>query len=123
MKLLYKIIAFFVSLVAMMFVLPYLCTLMPADVGMTVIFVSHFAIFPIYSIFVGALVATDLKKLFWMPIFEAAIFPVLFSFAMLTWIPELYVYSVVYLIAAYLVVGIVYVVRMIRKWEQRVSND
>ncbi len=123
MKLLYKIIVFVVSTVTIMLVLPYLFTLLPADSGMAMSLILLFAIFPVYSGFVGFFSSTDIKRLFWMPIAEAASFPLLFSLAMGGWIPEMYIYSVLYLIAAYLVVGIVFGVRMIRKWEQRVLND
>lgn len=118
MKLFYKIIVFFVSLVAMAFVLPYLLALLPSTSGMTAMLILLFVVYPICSLGVGALAATDIKRLFWLPVAEAAIFPALFSLAMVTWIPELFVYSIVYIIAAYLVVGIIFSIRLIKKWER-----
>ena len=117
MKLLYKIIAFFVLLVVMTLVLPYMLSLLPSQSGMTAMLILLFAVYPIFSFGVGAFAATDIKRLFWMPVAEVAIFPGLFSLAMGTWIPELYVYSIVYIIAAYLVVGIIFSIRLIKKWE------
>lgn len=123
MKLLYKIIAFFVSLVAIMFVLPTLFVHLPADAGMGMMFILFLVICPIYSVFVGVLTATDLKKLFWMPFVEAVIFPVLFAAVVKGWVPELYIYSIVYFVAAYLVVAIAFIVKMIMNWEKKVSDD
>ena len=117
MKLLYKIIAFFVLLVVMTLVLPYMLSLLPSQSGMTAMIILLFVVYPICSFCTGALAATDIKRLFWMPAAEVTIFPALFSLAMRTWIPELYVYSIVYIVAAYLVVGIIFSVRMIKKWE------
>ena len=119
MKILYKIIAFFVSLVAIMLVLPSLLLLLPADAGMGMMFILFLVICPVYSVFVGALAATDLKKLFWMPVVEAVLFPALFAIAVKGWVPELYVYSVVYLVVAYLVIAIAFIVKMIINWEKR----
>ena len=123
MKLLYKIIAFFVSLIAIMLVLPSLLLLLPPDVGMGMIFILFLVICPVYSIFVGMLTATDLKKLFWMPFVEAALFPVLFAIVVKGWVAELYIYSIVYLVTAYLVVVIAFIVKMIMNWENKVSDD
>ena len=119
MKILYKIIAFFVSLVAIMLVLPSLLLLLPADAGMGMMFILFLVICPVYSVFVGALAATDLKKLFWMPVVEAALFPALFAIVVKGWVPELYAYSVVYLVVAYLVIAIAFIVKMIINWEKR----
>ena len=44
MKILYKIIAFFVSLVAIMLVLPSLLLLLPADAGMGMMFILFLVI-------------------------------------------------------------------------------
>lgn len=120
MKLLYKIIAFFVSLVAMMLVLPYLFTLFSAMTAMGMIFILLFVVFPIFSIAIGLLAATDIKKLFWMPIVEAAIFPVLFSIAMGSWAFETYAYSLIYILAAGLSAAIALFVKALRKWEEKI---
>lgn len=119
MKVLYKIIVFFVSLVAMMLILPSLLLLLPADAGMGMMFILFLVICPVYSVFVGALTATDIKKLFWMPIVEAALFPAFFAIVVKGWVLELYVYSVVYLVVAYLVIAIAFIVKMIMNWEKR----
>ena len=122
MKLLYKIIAFFVSLIAIMLVLPSLLLMLPADMGMGMMFILFLAICPAYSAFVGAITATDIKKLFWMPFVEAALFPALFAIVVKGFVPELYIYSIVYLVTAYLVVAIAFVMKMIMNWEKKVSD-
>ena len=122
MKLLYKIIAFFVSLIAIMLVLPSLLLMLPADMGMGMMFILFLAICPAYSVFVGVITVTDIKKLFWMPFVEAALFPALFAIVVKGFVPELYIYSIVYFVTAYLVVAIAFVMKMIMNWEKKVSD-
>lgn len=123
MKILHKIIVFFVLLITVMLVIPSLFTLAPPDLGMAAFMIFFFFICPIFSVFVGYITASNLKRLFWMPIVEAISFPLLFSIVVGGFVPELYVYSVIYLLVACLMVGVRLAMRAIKNWEARNTKD
>lgn len=123
MKLLHKIVILFVSVVTLMLVAPFFATFAPANFAMVAFMIFFFFVYPIYNLFIGYLMSNDPKRLFWMPIFEGAVFPLLFAIAIGNFAPELYVYSLIYLLVAYISLGVFLIIRVIKNWEERSSNN
>ena len=117
MKLLYKIFLFGMLLVLLSLVLPALFFLLPTWTSLAMIVILFFLIVPVFSAFVGALVATDIKRLFWMPLAQLAIFPLLFFIASRQFMWEMYIYSLIYLFISLISFAIAYAIKMLKKWE------
>lgn len=100
MKLIIKITAFALSVLGFMLVLPLaVIKLSPAHFVTGFIMLLFFAVYPVMSAVLGALAGSDIKKLWWMPVAVALLFPLLFSLAVSEMVWELYIYSVIYLLA------------------------
>ena len=123
MRLLYKIFLFAVLLVLLSLVLPALFFIASAWTGIVLIVILFFIVMPFFSAFVGGLAATDMKRLFWMPLAQAIVFPLLFSLAAKQFIWELYIYSLIYLLIGALAFVIVFVIKLLRKWEVKSGYD
>lgn len=119
MKLLYKIILFVVLLILLSLVLPALFFLASTWTSIALIVVLFFLLLPAFSAFVGGIAATDPKRLFWMPIAQVALFPLLFSLAAKQFLWELYLYSLVYILIAALAFAIVFAIKKLRGWEEK----
>ena len=100
MKLIIKITAFALSVLGFMLVLPLaVIKLSPAHFVTGFIMLLFFAVYPVMSVVLGALAGSDVKKLWWMPVAVALLFQLLFSLAVSEMVWELYIYSVIYLLA------------------------
>ena len=60
-------------------------------------FLAFFSVNPLMVIFLSILAGTELRRLWWIPLALAAIFPLLFGLAIGEWVWDLYVYSALYL--------------------------
>ena len=123
MKIAYKIILFFASLFIFMLLAPFFAVRLPADYGMGVSMIFFFCVYPLYSLFLGVLSASDIKRLFWIPLAEAALFPLLFSLAVKGMVWELYVYSGIYAVLGYLSALTVIIIKRIKIGRQRNINE
>ena len=119
MKLLYKIFLFGVLLILVSLVLPALFFLMPVWTCLVMIVILFLLIMPAFSVFVGGLAATDMKKLFWMPLAQAVIFPLLFSVAAKQFFWEIFLYSLIYTLISAISFAIVFAIKMLKKWEEK----
>lgn len=100
MKPIIKIIVFFVSLLTFMLIFPAAVIIFsPAHFVTGFIMLLFFAVYPVMSAVLGVLAGSDIKELWWMPIALAICFPLLFSLAIFEMVWELYIYSVIYLLA------------------------
>ena len=117
MKRRYKILLFFIAHVILMLVIPFLSVELSADYcGMGFSMLMFFIVYPILSAAVGAVSATDIKYLWWMPLVSAAVFPPLFSLAMsdiMIW--DLYFYSVFYILRGYASAGVFVLIKYMLK--------
>lgn len=97
MKSIIKIIVFFVSLLTFMLIFPAAVIIFsPDDFGMGLFLLLFFIVYPLISALLGGLAGSDIRRLWWMPIVLAAIFPLLFSIVVLQFVWDLYLYSVIY---------------------------
>lgn len=93
-----KIIISVASLILFMMVLPWLAV--EFDEGLAVTGLWMFAFFimnPALVIILSIMAGTELRKLWWVPLMIAALFPLLFSTAIGEMVWDLYVYSAIYL--------------------------
>ena len=69
--------------------------------GYTIIF--FFIIYPAHAVLLGILAGTDIKKLWWLPVAAAAVFPPLFWLSMGAITLELYLYAALYLAGSFVI--------------------
>lgn len=114
MKRIHKFILIFVLHISLTLLIPFLATkLAPADAGMAICMILFFAVYPLSSMALGVFSTTDIKALFWTPLFCTMTFPLCFSLAMRGMVWELYVYSLAYLFLGYASSVLVFVVKKI----------
>ena len=107
-----KIILFFTSTLIITFVLPALIlNIANGDSAMGLCFILFFAVFPISSALVGISAAGDLKRLFWLPLAFALLFPLMFSLAIRDMVWDLYVYSAAYVLIGYIATTVAYFIK------------
>ena len=98
MKLKTKLTIIFATPVLTMLALPLLAIkLFPHDTGMGLFFILFFLVNPLVVLGLSILAGTDIRKLWWTPLFIAVLFPFLFCGAISELVWELYVYSAFYL--------------------------
>lgn len=103
MKLWVKISVSLATLILVMVILPLvIIKLFPSWAGIGLWLICFFAVNPSLIIGLGIVAGLDVRKLWWLPIISALLFPVLFGAVINDWVWDLYVYS-----AIYLVIGIV----------------
>ena len=120
MKLRYKILLFFVIDIAVTLLIPFLSVkLIPSDAGMAVCMLLFFLVYPILSVLLGIFTSKDMKHLWWMPLFGALSFPLLFSLAMGGMVEELYAYSIIYIFLGYAMAGLLLIIKRIMLERQK----
>lgn len=99
-----RIIAGIAIMIAVFFLAPFLAVkLLPPMLVMSVFVVLFFAVNPVAMGVLGILAGTDRKKLWWLPVSAAALFPLLHALAIWSapvW--SLYYYSIIYVMLGYL---------------------
>ncbi|MBQ4559282.1 MAG: hypothetical protein IJN64_05715 [Lachnospiraceae bacterium] len=98
MKIRTKIIIAAVVIVLFMFVLPWAAIELVEGLATTGLwFFAFFTVNPLLVICLSIMAGTDLRKLWWIPLAIAALFPLLFGLAISDFVWDLYVYSSIYL--------------------------
>ena len=93
-----KIIISAAAMILFMTVLPSIFIIFGEDSGAMGFFMLDFFIFnPILAIALGFMAGTVFKRLWWIPIALAVLFPPLFAIAIRDFTLDLYFYSVIYL--------------------------
>ena len=99
MKVKTKIIITAVTIILFMLILPWAAITLVEDLATTGLwFFAFFAVNPLIVIALSIMAGTDLPKLWWIPLGIAALFPPLFGIAIGEFVPDLYAYSVIYLL-------------------------
>lgn len=120
MKLRYKLVLFFTCNIVATLLIPFLSVkLMPADAGMGVCMIFFFIVYPLLFIMLGALISKNVKHLWWMPLFSAISFPLLFSLAMGGMVMELFSYSLIYIFLGYATLGLLLIIKKIMLERQK----
>ena len=84
--------------VAFMLVLPWVALKFGEGLATTGLwFFAFFALNPMLAVSIGVISGTDARKLWYIPLVVAALFPPLFSLAIADMVWDLYVYSAIYL--------------------------
>ena len=87
-----------VPILVVMFILPLLVVhIVSSDAGMALCFILFFAVNPLMVIALSVMAGTELRKLWWIPILAAVLFPVFFGIVVKVLIKDLYIYSALYL--------------------------
>ena len=98
-------------LLLFMFLFPWLAiTFSPDLTGIGLWFFSFMAVNPLVIGVVGIMAGTALKKLWWLPLLSALLFPPLFSIAIGEFVWDLYAYCVFYLPIAVITMFVSYLV-------------
>ena len=93
-----KIILTFITLIFVMLLIPLLVVwLASPDLGMSLILLLFFVINPLTVIALGVMAGSNVRKLWWIPLVAAAIFPLFFGVAIREIVAELFLYSAIYL--------------------------
>ena len=107
-----KIIVFLVALVTVMLVIPVLAVnFISGEDFMGFALILFFLVYPILEIASGIVAATDIRKLWWLPILPAATFPLFFAVAIFEIVLDLYLYSVIYLPIGLVAMIITYIIK------------
>lgn len=102
MKLSIKILVFFIVALAFLLVIPIMSVRLAEGYEIFGLSVMHFFIvMPLLSIGSGILAGTDARRLWWMPLTVALLFPPAFSLAIGEMVWELYVYSAIYIVLGF----------------------
>lgn len=87
-----------VTMLIVMFILPLIAVrIVSSDVGMALCFILFFAVNPLMVIALSVMAGTELRKLWWIPLLAAVLFPVFFSIIVMELVKDLFIYSAVYL--------------------------
>ena len=115
-----KIVIAVSTLIVAMLILPILVVkLAPADFGMALCLILFFAVEPFVVMSLGVMAGTEIRKLWWIPVVSAAVFPLFFGVAVGELVVELFVYSAIYLcMGALAMLGTYYVVKRGKKKKQ-----
>lgn len=98
MKVRTKIIIAVATIVLFMFVLPWAAIELVEGLATTGLwFFAFFTVNPLLVICLSIMAGTEFRKLWWIPLVIAALFPLLFSAAIGELVWDLYVYSAIYL--------------------------
>lgn len=98
MKVRAKIIVAVVTIVLFMFALPWAAIELVEGLATTGLwFFAFFTVNPLLVICLSIMAGTEIRKLWWIPLVIAALFPLLFSAAIGEIVWDLYVYSAIYL--------------------------
>ncbi len=93
-----KVLLSIAVLTVVMLILPILVIqFAPADAGMALCFILFFALDPVTVIGLGILAGTEIKRLWWIPLVSAIVFPLFFAIAIGELVPDLFLYSALYL--------------------------
>lgn len=83
---------------------------------MGIIFLSIFGFNPIFSIAIGAIAGSDIKRLWYAPFITAILFIPYSYWLLRSFVPEMLIYGGIYLIAAFAAMGFSHTVsKLIRK--------
>ncbi len=96
------LLAIFVWVIFMLLLPILILRIASADAGMGLCFLLFFLLNPILIIFLGIISGTEIRKLWWIPVASAAVFPFFFAIAVQELIVELFFYSAIYLSAGVL---------------------
>ena len=104
-----KIFLLFFSTVIFMLIIPFimLSVLDQLDV-LGFIFLALFVIYPIFSLVVGIVVGRNLKKLWYVPLINFVIFPMLYWIVLETIEFDFYLYSLGYLVVSCIAMFLTY---------------
>ncbi len=106
-----KIIISLLSIVVIMFLLPLLCsTVMNSRSASGLVFLMLFCINPVFLIDIGITAGTELKKLWFLPVLTAFLFPFLFWLAIWDIETDILIYSAIYLVVGLLAMFITSVI-------------
>jgi len=87
-----------VTMLIVMFILPLIAVrIVSSDAGMTLCFILFFAVNPLMVIVLSVMAGTELKKLWWIPLLAAVLFPVFFGIVVRELVKGLFIYSALYL--------------------------
>lgn len=103
MKLKTKLIIILLSTIINLICLPALIIRLSDGTSMGFSFLLFFAICPILEISLGIIAGTDIKKLFFVPMIVAFLFPFCYAITIGIIIWELFIYSIMYAISGTLV--------------------
>lgn len=110
-----KAIFSFMLIIFIMLIIPACIELLDPKNAMGMIIICFFAINPILSIVLGIIASTEIKKLWWIPIVSAVIFPLLFMIVIKDFVLDLYIYSSMYLILSFVAIGISLAIKKFKK--------
>ena len=98
MKALHKVLIAVCSIIVCMLCIPWIATKLAEPTwGMSICLFMFFVINPLLSIVLGLMAGTELNRLWWIPLGGALVFPLFFSLVVWSFIPELFIYSALYL--------------------------
>lgn len=101
-----KIISTIIILMVTMLLIPLIiANCLETNIGIGWIFIFFFGINPIVSLGLGIIAGTDIRKLWWIPLLIAIVFPLLFGIIIKEIVWDLYIYSGIYLILS--IIGMV----------------
>ena len=111
-----KIILSVFNILTCMLVLPMILLKFCApEAAMSVSMLLFFALNPLTSLLIGLMSGTDIKRLFWLPLLNAALFPLLFAIAIGEIVFDLYIYSAIYLAVGAVAMGISHLIAARKK--------
>ena len=87
-----------VTMLIVMFILPLIAVrIVSSDAGMALCFILFFAVNPLMVIALSVMAGTELRKLWWIPLLAAVLFPVFFGIVVKELLIDLFIYSALYL--------------------------
>lgn len=93
-----KICIAIVTMLVVMFILPLIAVhIVSSDAGMALCFILFFAVNPLMVIALSIMAGTELRKLWWIPLLAAVLFPVFFGIVVKELLIDLFIYSALYL--------------------------
>ena len=98
MKITHKAIVAIGTLIVSMLIVPWIAVKLAEPTwGMSICLFMFFVINPVVSIALGIMAGTEIKRLWWIPPFAALVFPLFFGLVVWSFVPEMLIYSALYL--------------------------
>lgn len=87
-----------VTMLVVMLILPLIAVrIVSSDAGMALCFILFFAVNPLVVISLSVMAGTELRKLWWVPLLAAVVFPLFFGIVVMELVTDLFIYSALYL--------------------------
>lgn len=98
MKTIHKAMVAVGALLVSMLIIPWMAVKLAEPTwGMSICLFMFFTINPFVSIALGLMAGTEIRRLWWIPLGTALIFPFLFGLVVWSFVPEMFIYSALYL--------------------------